>query len=512
MVLSPLSILRKLKSLLKPKVIITTFLILGLLIMGAKIYQIRNNYHVVFDEIIPEVQMLNNYEIDVTYNDEEKTLEGTEKITYVNNSKNNIKSIYFHIYPNVFKEKNIVPFHENEMDLAYREGFEPGYINILSVKSSKNDLSHLMIGKGNSILKVNLDEELLPEEHTNIYIDFMIKIPPANARFGYGKNTINLGNWYPITAVIDEGGWNIEPYYSIGDPFYSDVGNYRVTITTPQAYIVASSGDLVKKENIEGKYKWTLEAKKVRDFAIVMSTKYKLLENESDDVTIRSYYFNDDSAEVALKSARDAILIFGDTFGKYPYKHFSVAASDFFVGGMEYPKLVYIDEALYKGNDEMLEYVIVHETAHQWWYGIVGNNEIKEAWLDEALTEYSTLFYYEKKYGKDIKNKVYENIIHSGYERYKNSKGDDDEIILKHLKDFENNREYQALVYYKGAILIEKLRHELGDKDFFDSLKIYFDKYKYKNATTEDFIKVCEMVSDRELNKIFNSWLMGAEE
>lgn len=486
------------------------FLILALIsFISLYIYQINKNSIIAFDEFMPAIERVNTYEIDAVFYEEEKVIEGTEKITYINKSKKNIESIYFHIYPNVFKSKETVPFEANEIDLAYIDGFEPGYININSVKSSKGDLSSLVIGKGNSILKVNLDEKLEPGEKTKIYLDFMIKIPPAYGRFGVGKNTINLGNWYPIVSVIDESGWNLNPYYSIGDPFFSDIANYRVVISMPPNYVLASTGNLIKKESMGGNYRWTLEAPKVRDFAIVASKKYKVIEADVEDISVRSYYFEDETAELSLTAARDALEIFNRDFGKYPYEQFSVAAADFFIGGMEYPKLVFIDEGMYKGNDEMLEYIIVHETAHQWWYGIVGNNEIEEAWLDEALTEYSTLLYYENKYGKEIKDKMYKKMILGGYKIYRNFNESKSEVILKHLEDFEDSTEYQALVYCKGAMFLECLREELGDETFFDILKVYFDKYKYKNATTEDFFEICEIVSDKNLKDIFKKWLKG---
>ncbi|WP_432661986.1 M1 family metallopeptidase [Wukongibacter baidiensis] len=508
--MAPFKIIGKIRG-IKYRKTITFFIIIIIGIFAAtNIYKVSKNSIIVFDELIPEIESLNEYEIDATFYEEEMIIEGTEKITYINKSPNNIKAIYFHIYPNVFRNEETVPFSKNEMGLAYIDGFESGYINIGSVKSTKNDLSSLIIGKGKSILKVNLDKELEPGEKTKIYIDFMLKIPPACGRFGYGKNSINLGNWYPIAAVIDNFGWNLEPYYPIGDPFFSDVSNYRVVMMMPPNYSVASTGDLIKKESIGGKYRWTFEASKVRDFAVIASDKYKVIEDEVEDISVRSYYFEDESAELSLKAAKDSIEIFNSTFGKYPYKHFSVAASDFFVGGMEYPKLVFIDEGIYKGNDEILEYVIVHETAHQWWYGLVGNNEVKEAWLDEALTEYSTLLYYEKKYGKEKKDKVYKKMILSGYDLYRNfNKLEENEAILKALGDFKNSREYQALVYCKGTMFLECLREEMGDDVFFDALKVYFDKYKYKNATTEDFMKVCEMVSDKDLKDVFDKWLMG---
>ncbi|WIF95827.1 M1 family metallopeptidase [Caminicella sporogenes] len=506
--------IRKIVNNLKHKKMFMIFITAAIFIfiIGIGIYRIKMSNYTVFEEIISKIQKLNEYEIDAVYYDEEKIIEGTEKIIYVNNTNKTLDSLYFHIYPNVFKKRDTVPFDKNEIEIAYINGFEPGYINIKSVKSTKEGLSYLIIGKGNSILKVKLNEGLEPEDSIKIYINFMVKIPPASGRFGYGKNTINIANWYPIAAVIDNSGWNLEPYYSIGDPFYSDVSNYRVTMTMPQNYIIASTGDLIKRESIEGNYKWSFEAKKVRDFAMIASSKYKIAENDVDGIAVRSYYFDDESAEISLNAAKDAIKIFNKIFGKYPYKHFSVAASDFFIGGMEYPKLVFIDEGMYKGNDEILEYIIVHETAHQWWYGLVGNNEVKEAWLDEALTEYSTLLYYENKYGKEVKNKVYKEIILGGYNRFRSSIRDNKEVLLKDLGKFNNSREYHALVYCKGAMFFESLRRELGDKVFFNILKVYYDKYKYKNATTEDFIKLCEIVSDRELKSFFNKWLLGQKE
>lgn len=509
MKISLIRFFRKIKN-LKYKKRVVLFLMIALIsLISISIYQINKNSIIVFDELMPEVEKLNTYDIDAVFYEEEKLIEGTEKITYINKSKSNIKSICFHIYPNVFKSKETVPFEENEIDLAYMDGFEPGHININSVKSSKGDLSFLIIGKGNSVLKVNLDKELEPGEKTNIYLDFMIKIPPTNGRFGFGDNTINLGNWYPIVAVIDESGWNLDPYYSIGDPFFSDIANYRVVMSIPMNYVVASTGDLIKKENIGDNYRWTFEAQKVRDFALVASEKYKVIEADVGDTSVRSYYFEDESAEKSLIAARDALEIFNKNFGKYPYKHFSVAAADFFIGGMEYPKLVLIDEGIYKRKDEMLEYIIVHETAHQWWYGIVGNNQIKEAWLDEALTEYSTLLYYEKKYGQEAKNRIYKKMILEGYNLYRDSNELESEVILKSLDDFKNSREYQSLVYCKGAMFLEYLRSELGDEIFFDILKVYFDKYKYKNATTENFFEICEIISDKDLKNIFEKWLRG---
>ena len=115
--------------------------------------------------------------------------------------------------------------------------------------------------------------------------------------------------------------------------------------------------------------------------------------------------------DLATKISKESIEIFNDMFGKYPYNIYSVIASDFYIGGMEYPTLSMIDEGLYTNKNKfLLEYVIAHETAHQWWYSVVGNDEVSEPWLDEALTEYSTILSFEKKYGKNIIENLYGNL------------------------------------------------------------------------------------------------------
>lgn len=457
-----------------------------------------NNFH---------SQDTTEYVIKAEFESMEKLLVASQKITCTNRSDTPFQSLYFHLYPNTFKIEKTVPFVKEEMKLAYPKGFEPGYIEISSIDSGGEALHYVVLGVGETILKVNLNEALEPGDKIVLEMEYTIKIPPASGRFGYGENTINIANWYPILAVYDHKGWNLEPYYAIGDPFYSEISNYRIYISMPSEYTLAHTGNLLKRENIGGKMLWTIEANAVRDFAMIAGEKFKVLEDEKDGTKVKSYFMEDTYGQLALETAKDAIGIFNRLFGKYPYKQFSVAASDFFIGGMEYPNLVFIDQTLYcEEQKEILEYVVAHEAAHQWWYGIIGNDQVNESWLDEALTEYSTLLYYENKYSKDVMDNVYKNMIARSYHIYSDSE-EKEEQIYKSLKEFDNAREYQALVYSKGAIFIGKMRDELGDELFFKILKVYFDKYKYKNATTEDFIKLCEQVADRSLKEYFQNWL-----
>ena len=186
----------------------------------------------------------------------------------------------------------------------------------------------------------------------------------------------------------------------------------------------------------------------------------------------------------AVDIAKSSLQIFSKLFGDYPYDRYSVVASDFFIGGMEYPMLVMIDKDLYNNENKfLLEYVIAHETAHQWWYSVIGNNELEEPWLDEALTEYSTILYFEDKYGKETGDKL----IKTMEVQTRNYQSED---IFKATTDYKDSADYSLSVYTKGAVIFNEIRNQVGDKVFFDTLKEYYNTYKFKNVKGTQFVEL----------------------
>ncbi|KXZ40729.1 Peptidase family M1 [Alkalithermobacter thermoalcaliphilus JW-YL-7 = DSM 7308] len=430
-------------------------------------------------------EMLNSYDINIEFDEKDKTLKINQKVTYINNTDKAIDTIYFHIYPNAFSKEKYAPFEKNEFKYAYPNGFDKGYIDIKKVLGESYDIRYKIMGKKEDILKVELGYNLNPKEKTTIIFDYKVKLPNSLGRFGYGENTINITNFYPIACVNDDNGWNIRSYEVIGDPFYSDVSNYKVSIKVPSKYKIAATG-VIKDKSVKDDFThYTIQAPKVRSFAIILSDKFNILKRKIGNTKVYSYFFEDMGKE-SIDIASDAISIFNDIFGTYPYETYSVVAADFFIGGMEYPNLVMIDKNLYKESEKFfLEYVIAHETAHQWWYSVVGNNEITEPWLDEALTEYSTILYFEKKYSKEKKEELMKEMKLRTFG--KNTKN-----IFKSTLEFNNSLEYSMYVYSKGAILLDNLRKQVGDEIFFKALREYYEENKYKNVTSEDFFRIWE--------------------
>lgn len=455
-------------------------------------------------------EKISRYFINCFYDEVEKIIKGYQQITYYNNEESILEDIYVHLYPNYFSNEESTPFSVSELHMAYPGGFDPGFINIDRLQVEGQNGSWKYTDNTNRVLRIELSKPLKPGDFVVIEMNYTVKLPRCNGRFGYGDKTVKAANWYPVVAVFDSRGWNLDPYYSIGDPFYCDVSDYQVNITIPEDYIVASTGEVLEsKKSSKGLREWRVKAENVRDFAWVASKEFKVKEKGTGNITVKSYFFQEDGGEKALDVAVEAIEIFSEMFGPYPYKTYSVVAADFYVGGMEYPNLVLIDRELYnKGSLFSLEYVVAHETAHQWWYGVIGSNEVREPWLDEGLTEYSTILYYEKRYGSGTAEGIMNNLIGERYREYKSKNRLQDSRILNSLGEYNNSQEYHTLVYCGGAMIIHKLRKTIGEQKFFNALKTYYKTYAFENATTKDFIDVIEHVSDLELENKIMEWLL----
>lgn len=463
----------------------------------------------VVNEVAP-TEKGNLYKINAELNVQDKTLISNQILNYVNSESVELKELYFHVYSNAFNAQETAPFLFDDFDRAYSRGFEPGKTEITSIKTKEGQsLKYAFQGEGSTILKLELAEPLKPGAAIELTMDYKVTIPPANERFGYGENHFNLGNWYPVAAVYDKSGWNLDKYYPIGDPFYSDSANYEVTIKAPKEYIIAASGNYISDQE-EGTNKiWQFQGSNMRDFAFVANKDFEVAEQNVDGTIVKSYYYKSDArkGKEALKIGVNSIKIFNDKFGKYPYPSYSVVET-VFPSGMEYPGLVYISDNYYKGfaNDDLLTIVIVHETGHQWFYSLIGNDQIDEAWLDEGFATYSESIYIENALSAERGKNYFNNSVEERHNEVIAEKAIDG-IVVKGLDDFRNWDDYGPTVYTRGAVVLNELRNKLGDEKFFQVMQTYFKEYQFKIATTEDFIRVSEDVAGQQLDDFFNTWL-----
>jgi aminopeptidase N len=242
-------------------------------------------------------------------------------------------------------------------------------------------------------------------------------------------------------------------------------------------------------------YRYRLEA--ARNFAWTVSHLYQVREAQAGDVTVTAYAFpfHPAAEEPALQTAVAALNTFSQLFSPYPRESLAVVEADF-LDGMEYDGMFFLSHAFYDyyTGDEMSNLVIIaaHETAHQWWYGRVGNDQANEPWLDEALSTYSELLFYENVY-PELVDWWWENRIN-----FHHPQGWVDETIYQATGFYA----YRNAVYLRGAQFLDELRQVMGDEVFFAFLNAYLDRFTYRQATADDFFALLAEHTGADLSAI----------
>ncbi len=456
-----------------------------------------------------DVEQSSKYEIECALDG--NTLTGKEVFTYFNNTDNSFLNLKFNLFGNAFrKDAKYSPISAQYLANAYPHGISYGETSITSVTQDGKALNFVICGEDMNILSVELLEEVFPDESVTLTIEFTLVLADVIARTGINDKTINLANFYPILCGIgDDGGFYECVYYSSGDPFYSDCADYNVTLTYDSEYVVASSGKLISSQQNGEKSTSVYSQYDARSFCFVLSKEFESVTQDLNGVSVNYYYYKDKSPEKSLEYAVKSIELFGNKFGKYPYENFSVVQTKFVQGGMEFPGLVMISDQL--SQLESGE-VIVHETAHQWWQSAVGNNEIEYGFLDEGLTEYSVVVFFENypEYGytRDNMIKASEQTYKTFCSVYEKLFGNTDTTMIRSLKNFSSEYEYVNIAYIKSCIMYDTIRKSVGDKTFFKSLQKYFSDYCFKNATPYDLVGAFEK-NGANVNGIFESFFDG---
>ncbi len=447
------------------------------------------------------------YEIIAEYTPENRTLTGAVKITFENATESEISALKFNLYPNAYRKDALYrPVSKSFEKDAYYDGESYGEIVLSSVIGAKN---WEVLGEDENILVAHLERSLFPGDSVVLDIGFMTKLAQVEHRTGVARKTVNLGNFFPILCGFKNGGFYETAYYSDGDPFYADCADYKLTLTIPKDYEMASTGEVVGERVLESKKEFVSTAQNARDFAVVLCEEYRLLTARVGDTEMLYYYYADEKAEESLQAAVESFTYYQKQFGKYPYPTYTVAETGFCMGGMEYPCLTMLADDL-AGVER--HRAIAHETAHQWWGVVVGSDQIENAWQDEGLAEYSALLFFEnyEKYGVVREGAVMEALkeYRSYYDVYGSVLGRTDTRMTRHLKDFLSDYEYRCLSYDKAVVMFDTLRKSVGEDKFSNALKRYYAGNRFTMAPVGALVGSFEK-SGLDVGGFFDSFLQG---
>jgi len=414
---------------------------------------------------------------------------------YRNHTGTALDSLYFRLWPN-----------------------KPSYGSALTFDSVSvgGQAAELAYEAEGTAVAVQLPEALVPQEAVAVEMKYEVTVPVDNARgygtYNYQDGVLLLSNFFAMVAVYDPDGWNLSVAADYGDPVYAETSFYTLEFTAPQTMTVITSGSTsARKDNGDGTVTWTCVSGPMRDLMVVVSDRFEVTSYALGYVRVNSYYLPEhkDSGQQVLAYARDSLRAYGQSFGPYPFAEFDVVEAPISAGGMEYPGLVMLAVGQYQVGGEYLEFLATHEVAHQWWYSLVGNDQVNVPWLDESLTNFSVVYYYEYVYGSDRALLVFRNYVRSRYEQARESGQDD--VVNQPVEAFSPGQ-YGAIVYGKGAVFFYELRLKLGDDVFLEVLRSYLQDRKYRLATPEDLVRVAEQVSGQELDDFYAQWVLGAEQ
>lgn len=504
------------------------------------------------------------YDIDVTLDDSLHTLSAYEKLTYTNNSPDELDFIWFHLWPNAYKNNETAyakqAFDGGSTRFYFADEKNRGYIDSLNFKINGESLKWEYHPEWIDVAKVHLSNSLKPGESVIIETPFFVKIPQVFSRLGHTDKHYEITQWYPKPAVYDNDGWHPMPYLNMGE-FYSEFGTFDVKITLPENYRIMATGDLVNGDTeyawldslaIEGDKLHDLEKKefkkrikelkknddedfgemktlhfhqeKVHDFAwfadpnwIVRKGELKF-EESGRNVTLWSMYLpkNAELWENSIEYINDATYWYSKFYLEYPYNHVSAVDGDMSAGGgMEYPNITVISKMPSK---DFLEYVIMHEVGHNWLYGILGFDERDHAWQDEGLNTYTNIRYWEKKYSDRGESIIYSDFIQNklkiankltlawltGYMGYNQRAVTGDEQPIDITSADINQGNYGSLVYGKVAIYTYYLQHYLGEELMDKIMQEYFDEWKFKHPQPADIRRAFESNTDADLSWYFD--------
>ena len=455
----------------------------------------------------PQSKNLCDYEMALVLDPDKKLMHGTLDFTYVNSEDRAMSELHFLLYANSHEKAQYGIFDQSDMSNAYPNGFSKGSVSIDKVTSNGAPLNHVVTGEQNQVLQIKLPAPVSVGGKTSLRIEYTVTIPNCYGRFGYGDHTMSLVNCNPILSVYANDKWYDYPYYAVGDPFYSEVADYNATITAPSGYTIAATGVLTEQQS-GGNTIWTVKAPARRDFGFVASADFEVMQTEVDSVLVRSYFLKGQKSrgKEALDTGAQSITLYNNAFGSYPYAEYSVVEADFFIGGMEYPGMVLIDQSLYKSASTaaIFDLVVSHETGHQWWYSVVGDDEVMNPWLDEGLTEFTTQYFFEKKRDASF-NAMYQaqiNYLKQARKDVKVQKQEEYSVTLP-VFAYPDNTIYSAWVYDRTASILQELRTYIGDDKFFDGLKRYYSANRLGVTMRDDLVKAFENASGKPLAQWF---------
>ena len=488
-----------------------------------------------------KVNRVANYNIEADFNPISKSISVNEEIVWINKTNFPTSEIQFHLYANAYKSNNtlfakaysLTPDAQTQID-----------IKSFQVNGKSSQLIYFQPEIANphdsTVAKVLLNKKIESGDSVRINFEYTMNIPRSVKRMGYatGRNFFFVSQWFPKVGVFENGKWVCSQYHPYLN-FYSDFGDYSVKIKVPSDYMVVATGVETEKSSDQFNTTYHFVQAGVHDFVWLATDKILHRNNiytrkDGSTITIQAYvqpererYF-----DRYFTAVKNCLEYFENNIGIYPYQNISLidvprtSAS----GGMEYPTLFTVGAELFAPQAAgQPEYLVTHEFSHQFFYGLIANNEVYEAWLDEGFTSYIStkiMYHYQPEILETFKFATYIPVFGLNFLSY-------NEIPLiytlvdvkvpeaaRSITNYYKNLtigsiadtsyklptrlSYVVNSYNKPELVLHTLERYLGHDKMMKILKEYYNEYKYKHPRGEDFINIVKRNCNEDMSWFFD--------
>ncbi len=386
------------------------------------------------------------------------------------------KELVFYFIPNIFTKMNS-PL------LA-----TPSYVNITGIEVNGKKAAYSL---KKDTLKIKLREELQPNHEVMVNVQYDFTLPKRGLRFTANENNYFLAQWYPMIATYRDHKWNKEDYRMKGETYHTAFSDFEIQYKLSNDLTIISSSD---NDTYPSKQSGVLTGDEIKDFYIALLKNPKVVEKKIGDITIRVFGVDNrkDLHKDILEVASDAFTYFQDTIGPYPHKQLDIILDEL---GMEYPGVV-TASSIYGTpvNEDYLKTIVVHEIAHQWFYGVISNDPYHDAWLDEGIANFASRLFYAQYQGEEIT---------VNEEFYKDFTLPVNLSLNEYLL-----KEQSTYIYGKSQeMLLKVFQENKAAQQAEDFLGEYYDNYKYKEIDTNEFIRFLKNYLNLNNDSYFEGWI-----
>lgn len=392
--------------------------------------------------------------------------------------------------------------------------------------NEKTELNFQYQASSDTTLEVALPRAVKQGESVTVDLEFVMRLPNKQGRWGQWEGVTFLSNWLPVLAVYDDNGWQPVPYIPWHQPFFNESGIYQARITLPWEQKLACSGTVQSEEDLgNGLKRVQVFAPGARDFAVLCSARYVEFTGEAGPVHVRCLAFPEHEfyAKFMVQCVCEAIPIYNRWFGAYPYPEFKIVESFFGWNGNECSGLVMIDHRIFSmphAAKSFVDYLVSHETCHQWWYNVVGTNGYCETWMDEGLATYFSNRLMNDKHGRNNKLVAFPRFLewlpNVNRDDYRNfglygtiGRGEQGPTVQP-IDKYGHIVNLFSMCYDRGNKIVGMLEDRLGEAAFFDFMRRIYARYQYRILRVADFQRELEEYTGQSWKEFFDKWLYSA--